>query len=181
MLTKKQEIHYGVFLSKVLRHRPQILGLTLDEQGWTGIETLLEKMKSKGKRISREDLQQIVDNNNKSRYSISEDGSRIRANQGHSIQVELDYIAQEPPEFLYHGTAERFIDSILKTGLNKRKRHHVHLSLDKDTAVQVGNRHGKVVILQVKAAEMHKAGFEFYCTPNAVWLTDHVPVKYLLS
>ncbi|MEM6805974.1 MAG: RNA 2'-phosphotransferase [Bacteroidota bacterium] len=179
MLTKKDEIKYGRFLSMVLRHKPQSIGIQLDAQGWVEVETLLFRMKKHGRPISRADLDQIVENNNKKRYVISEDGKRIRASQGHSVDIELAYSPMEPPEMLYHGTADRFLSSIFTTGLDKRQRHHVHLSADLDTASQVGKRHGKLVILKVAAAEMHKAGHTFYCTPNGVWLTESVPVEFL--
>ena len=181
MLTKKEEIKHGRFLSMVLRHRPEVLDIQLDAQGWADIKDLLAKLKDYGRSISRADLDQIVENNNKKRYVISDDGKRIRASQGHSIDIELEYAPMEPPEMLYHGTADRFLQSIFKTGLNKRKRHHVHLSADLDTASQVGKRHGKLVILKVAAAEMHKAGHTFYCTPNGVWLTESVPIEFLSS
>ncbi|MEL6253085.1 MAG: RNA 2'-phosphotransferase [Bacteroidota bacterium] len=179
MLTKKEEIKHGRFLSMVLRHKPEVIDIQLDTQGWVEIKDLLAKLKDYGRPISKSDLVQIVENNNKKRYVISDDGKRIRASQGHSIDIELEYSPMEPPEMLYHGTADRFLHSIFKTGLDKRKRHHVHLSADLDTASQVGKRHGKLVILKVAAAEMHKAGHKFYCTPNGVWLTESVPVEFL--
>ena len=136
MLNRKDEIHLGKFLSKVLRHTPELIGIKLDEQGWTDVDELLAKMHAFGKSVSREDLQQIVANNNKKRYAFNEDQSRIRANQGHSVEIELGYSPTKPPEFLYHGTAQRFIPSILQHGLQKQKRHHVHLSVDTENGKQ---------------------------------------------
>ncbi|MCB0835569.1 MAG: RNA 2'-phosphotransferase [Bacteroidetes bacterium] len=180
MLTKQEEKKIGKFLSLVLRHKPEVIGVELDENGWTDIETLMVKLAAKGKAISRDDLQQIVVNNNKKRYAISEDGKRIRARQGHSIKVDLGYEPVTPPEFLFHGTAAQHIHSIKATGLEKRNRHHVHLSLDKETATQVGGRHGKPVILVVKAGEMYEKGNSFFVSENGVWLTEEVPVEFIV-
>jgi len=179
MKNEKQLLRLGKFLSLVLRHKPQEIGIELDEQGWTDIPTLLKKMNDRGKSINRETLDYLVANNNKQRYAINPQTNCIRANQGHSISIDLGYQPQLPPDRLYHGTAQRFIESILTTGLEKRNRHHVHLSLDKDTATMVGKRHGKVVILEVLAKEMYQDGFHFFVSENEVWLTDEVPVKYL--
>lgn len=172
-------IKLGKFISLVLRHRPEVIGIQPDPQGWVDIDHLLLQCQTSGKPIDRPTLEAIVDTNNKQRYRISEDGLRIRAQQGHSIPVELDYRPQVPPEQLFHGTATQYIDSILKQGLLRQKRHHVHLSADVDTATQVGSRHGQVVILRVDSAQMHRDGHEFFCTPNGVWLTAAVPAKYL--
>ena len=179
MLNRKDEIHLGKFLSKVLRHTPELIGIKLDEQGWTDVDELLAKMHTFGKSVSREDLQQIVANNNKKRYAFNEDQSRIRASQGHSVEVELGYSPTKPPEFLYHGTAQRFISSILQLGLQKQKRHHVHLSADTETASKVGIRHGKLVMLTIRSAEMYQAGFEFFLSKNGVWLTEVVPAEFI--
>lgn len=170
---------HSKFLSLVLRHKPQTIGIELDENGWTSVEDLIDKMNAKGRRIDFETLQLVVEADNKTRYSFNEDKSKIRANQGHSVQIDLDYKPTLPPDILYHGTAARFVDSILKTGLEKRNRHHVHLSADLETASAVGNRHGKLVIFEVLAGKMHANGFEFFVSDNGVWLTDQVPVDYL--
>lgn len=167
------------FLSLVLRHKPEIINLSLDEQGWASVEILLDKLHSKGKGISFEELEWVVENNNKKRFAFNDDKSRIRANQGHSIQLDLGYAPVEPPEFLYHGTATRFIESIQKTGLEKRNRHHVHLSQELETASSVGKRHGKLAMLIVRSNEMYAAGHHFYVTDNGVWLTDYVPVEFI--
>jgi putative RNA 2'-phosphotransferase len=168
------------FLSLVLRHKPETIGLTLDKAGWTPVAELLQACERHGFPISPEELQTAVALNDKKRFSFNEDGTLIRANQGHSVEVELGYQPLEPPEILYHGTTERFSPSILEKGLLKGKRHHVHLSPDVTTATKVGARRGKPVILQVKSGEMYRDGYTFYQSANGVWLTDHVPTSYLL-
>ncbi len=179
MKNEQQLLRLGKFLSYVLRHKPQEIGIKLNEQGWTDIPTLLKKMNARGKSIDRETLEYLVANNNKKRYTIDSETNQIRANQGHSLSIDLGYQPQQPPNILYHGTAERFIESIFSTGLQKRNRHHVHLSPDVDTATNVGKRHGKVVILEVLAEEMSQNGFDFYVSENGVWLADEVPANYL--
>lgn len=172
-------VKLGKFLSLVLRHQPEIIGIQLDPQGWVNVEHLLDQCRRHGKPIDQATLEAIVASNNKQRYILSEDGRQIRANQGHSVPVMLDYDPLNPPAALYHGTAEKYLASILEQGLLKQKRHHVHLSRDLDTAAQVGRRHGKLVVLQVDSGAMHENGHLFYCTPNGVWLTDEVPARYL--
>ena len=169
----------GKFLSLVLRHQPDKIGIELDAQGWTDVDILIDKMNAKGNSLNRELLDEIVANNNKKRYSYNETGDKIRATQGHSVSIDLGYVAQQPPAVLYHGTATRFLDSILQTGLEKRNRHHVHLSDNLQTAAQVGKRHGKLVLLEVHAQAMFEAGFEFFVSDNGVWLTDAVPPRFL--
>ena len=166
-------------LSLVLRHQPELIGVKLDEQGWIEVDTLLAAFSKKFFPLQLDELQHVVENNNKKRFAFSEDEKMIRASQGHSIEIKLEYEPIEPPTILYHGTAEKFVDSIQKQGLLKRKRHHVHLSADEATAKNVGSRHGKPVILIVKSAEMHQTGIEFFRSENGVWLTDHVPVEYI--
>ena len=181
MINKKAHTKLSKFLSLVLRHKPETIGITLSDKGWTNTHTLIEKMNAYGKEIDFETLSIIVDTNNKKRFGFNEDMSKIRANQGHSIAVDLGYVQKTPPEILYHGTAHKNVDSIFNSGLEKRNRHHVHLSRDIDTAVNVGQRHGKPVVLQVLAGEMHKDGFQFFESENSVWLTDSVPTKYLTT
>lgn len=176
---KSMNTKLSKFLSLVLRHKPEVIGIQLEENGWTDVQTLLTKMNEAGKSIDLETLNAIVEADNKGRYSFNIDKTRIRANQGHSVEIDLGYQATTPPDILYHGTANRFIESILSIGLEKRNRHHVHLTADRQTAVTVGKRHGKPVILEVLAKEMLESGYEFYVSDNGVWLTDHVPVKYL--
>ena len=164
-------------LSYILRHRPDSVGISLDSAGWCIIEDLLEQMNAHGTSIDRATLNRIVENDHKGRYTI--DGTKIRANQGHSIKVDLGYKTKKPPAVLYHGTVSQFLDLIMKDGLKKMKRHHVHLSADEATAKIVGSRRGKPVILLVDSAQMEKDGYEFFLSDNGVWLTDAVPAKYL--
>lgn len=166
-------------MSLILRHNPGRVGIELDESGWVDVDILIDAMNNSGKSVDRKLLEEVVETNDKKRFTFSEDGLKIRANQGHSIEVDLKLEAQVPPEFLYHGTATKNLDSINKSGLNKRNRQHVHLSADKVTATKVGQRHGKVVILVVRSGAMADAGYEFYLSKNGVWLTDRVLVEYL--
>jgi len=179
MRNENQQHKLSKFLSFVLRHNPQRIGISLDLQGWTSIPILLEKMNAHGKKLDRETLEFLVATNNKQRYAINEATNQIRANQGHSIPIDLGYQPQRPPTTLYHGTAQQFIESIFKTGLEKRNRHHVHLSADLDTASKVGQRHGKLVILEILTKEMNQDGYDFFLSENGVWLTEEVPVKYI--
>jgi putative RNA 2'-phosphotransferase len=179
MINEKDIIHLSKFLSLVLRHKPEEIGIVLDEQGWTDIDILIAKANEKGVKMDRDILRLVVESNSKKRFAFNETGQRIRASQGHSVEVELGYVRQEPPAILYHGTATKSVDSILKAGLEKRQRHHVHLSADVETAKNVGMRYGKPVIFEVSALQMHGDKFEFFLSQNGVWLTDHVPVRYL--
>lgn len=167
------------FLSLVLRHDPGILGLELTNAGWVEIQRLLDAMQRHGKVLSREDLEMIVKNSDKQRYAISPDGKSIRANQGHSIEIDLEYAPQQPPEILYHGTATRFLADIRKLGLQKMNRHHVHLSAETKVTIQVGGRHGKPALLTIRAGEMHRKGLLFYCSTNGVWLVDAVSPEFI--
>ncbi|MCB0062887.1 MAG: RNA 2'-phosphotransferase, partial [Caldilineaceae bacterium] len=178
--TAKQITRFSKLLSLILRHDPGRIGLTLDAGGWADVDELLTKAAQAGHKISREQLAAVVAQNNKQRFRFNEDGTRIRANQGHSIPVDLGLEAQTPPPVLYHGTATRFLDSIRAEGLNRRSRQHVHLSADIETARKVGQRHGKPVILTVDAAAMHGDGHTFYRSDNGVWLVDAVPTAYLM-
>jgi putative RNA 2'-phosphotransferase len=179
-MTRKAELaSISKFMSLVLRHQPQSIGLTLDEAGWASIDELLAKASGAGKRLSRDLLHEIVAGNDKQRFALSEDGLRIRANQGHSIKVELGLAQAEPPAVLYHGTAKRFLDSVLASGLDKRRRHHVHMTSNIATAMSVGKRYGAPVLLEVDAARMRRDGHAFFQSENGVWLTDQVPSQYL--
>jgi putative RNA 2'-phosphotransferase len=164
-------------LSYILRHRPDSVGVSLDSAGWCSVSTLLVQMNAHGTTIDIEDLKRVVANDSKGRYSL--DGERIRANQGHSVKVDLGYKAKKPPVVLYHGTVSQFLDAIMKSGLKKMKRHHVHLSADEATANMVGSRRGKAVILLVDSGKMDRDGYEFFLSDNGVWLTDSVPAKYI--
>lgn len=166
-------------LSYVLRHHPEKLHLTLDEQGWVGVDELLEALRNNHRPITLDQLRQVVANNDKQRFSFDPSQQRIRANQGHSIAVDLALAPQTPPHTLYHGTAQRHLNSIQSKGLIKGNRQHVHLSADRQTATTVGSRHGKPVVLKVNTAQMHADGLLFFCSDNGVWLTDHVPTSYL--
>ena len=172
--------HKSKFLSLVLRHEPELVGVRLDRAGWVAVDELLVACRRAGQRITPDELREIVAASDKQRFALSPDGTRIRANQGHSVEVELGYDPAAPPEVLYHGTAERVLASIRRQGLLKGSRHHVHLSERVETATAVGRRHGRVVVLEVRAGAMHRQGIAFYRTPNGVWLTDHVPVEFLL-
>lgn len=174
-----REIQISKFLSYVLRHRPDEIGITLDPQGWVAADVLLAAAAAHGHPITREELDAVVRNNSKQRFALCENGTRIRASQGHSTTVDLGYAASPPPPLLYHGTATRRLPSIREEGLRKGERHHVHLSGDTATATQVGARHGSPVVLRVRAGEMAAAGYEFFLSANGVWLTDHVPARFI--
>ena len=169
------------FLSLVLRHSPETIGLKLDENGWADLEELIEKCNKKGSQnqMTAELLDYVVENNDKKRFAFNEDKTKIRASQGHSISVELNLNETEPSEYLYHGTVAKFLESIKKEGLQKMSRQHVHLSKDRETAIKVGSRRGVAQILTVRSGEMFKDGFKFYLSENNVWLTDEVPAKYI--
>lgn len=170
-----QTIATSKFLSLVLRHQPEVVGIALDSSGWVDVEELLAACAKHGRRITPEQLRHVVESSDKKRFAFSEDGKRIRASQGHSVEVELGYEPAEPPEILFHGTAERFLDSIRTQGLTRQARHHVHLSETAQTATAVGHRHGKPVVLRIKSGEMHRRGVEFFRSANGVWLVDAVP------
>lgn len=176
---KNQKDKLSVFISLILRHQPDAAGITLDEHGWADVEELLEGIQRTGRSIDRERLEEIVRTDEKGRYSFSEDKTLIRANQGHSIPVDVELAEAEPPAVLYHGTAARFVPSILSQGLKPMSRLYVHLSKDKETAVKVGKRHGHPVIFQVDAGQMSRDGIAFYLSQNGVWLTEYVDAKYL--
>ena len=166
-------------LSLILRHAPEKAGLVLGDGGWVEVDALLLGLNKMNRPISRDRLQRLVDQNEKKRFTLSEDGGRIRAAQGHSIDIKQDLEAVTPPSTLYHGTATRFLEAIKSQGLKSMSRQHVHLSADTQTAVKVGQRHGKPVILGIKTAEMTQAGHLFYCADNGVWLTDFVPPDFI--
>lgn len=167
------------FLSYVLRHNPAAIGIVPDKGGWVDIEDLLMACGHHGRRMTYGHLMRIVASNEKQRFSVSPDGIKIRANQGHSIDVDLGYAPTAPPEILYHGTAAKNLPQIKSHGLTKQCRHHVHLCAMKDAALEVGRRHGAAVILEIRSGEMFRAAYQFYVTPNGVWLTDHVPAKFI--
>ena len=167
------------FLAKHLRHAPEALGLTLRPGGWVQVDDLLAASARIGFAVSYDELIECVETNDKKRFSFDDTGDLIRANQGHSVEVDLQLDEMEPPDVLFHGTGERFLASIMAEGLRKGQRHHVHLSRDVETARRVGARRGKPVILRVAARAMHGQGFKFFRSANGVWLTDSVPAVYL--
>lgn len=173
--------HISKFMSLVLRHRPEEIGLHLDENGWADVQELISKLNSKGANVDEATIQLVVDTNEKKRFAFNEDKTRIRASQGHSIHVDLQLSPAAPPAVLFHGTAEHAIASIMKDGLLKRNRQYVHLTANKSTAAEVGGRHGKPVVLVIDAAKMVEAGFEFYLSANGVWLVEIVLPEYIVS
>lgn len=178
-MNEQQKKKTSKFLSYVLRHHPELINLNLDENGWANVDELIAKSTNDSQGFIFEELDEIVETNDKKRFIFNEDKTRIRANQGHSIDINLALISQKPPEFLYHGTAQSNIDSIFEKGIEKRSRQHVHLSQDKETASKVGMRHGKPVILTINTQKMFEGGLEFYLSENNVWLTDFVDIKYI--
>ena len=178
-MNEQDKKRIGKFLSLILRHDPKKIGLVLDDNGWADVQELIQKCAKHRVFFTMKQLEEIVETNDKKRYSFNEDKTRIRANQGHSITIDMEFTPIEPPEFLYHGTADRFLLSIREKGIQKMSRQHVHLSKDKETAQKVGSRHGKAVILTVLSGKMYKDGIEFYLSDNGVWLTDYIDPKYV--
>jgi putative RNA 2'-phosphotransferase len=178
-MTDKETTRMSKFLSLILRHEPERIGITLDNAGWIDVDTLLQAVHRHGPALSRAQLEHIVATSDKKRFAFSEDGRRIRASQGHSVEVDLKYEPLTPPELLYHGTAAQFLDSIRKQGLLKMERHHVHLSAETVLTLQVGARRGRPALLTIRAGEMHRAGHVFYRSANGVWLVDSVPVQFI--
>jgi len=183
---KKELVSVSKFLSLVLRHKPETLGIKMDSEGWVEVDELIREYniyQKSGKfgliELTKEILDEVVATNDKKRFAYSKDGWNIRASQGHSIEVDLKLDPKSPPEYLYHGTADKFTPAILKDGLKKMKRQHVHLSQTVETAAKVGSRHGKPQVLRIKSREMQKDGFNFFLSDNGVWLVNDVPVKYI--
>ncbi|MCP6762026.1 MAG: RNA 2'-phosphotransferase [Fischerella sp. CENA71] len=167
------------YLSKHLRHQPDRIGIKLAPGAWVAVDELLAACQKNQFPITHAELNAVVASNDKKRFSFDSTGTLIRANQGHSTEVDLQLEPVVPPDVLYHGTGHKAVESILQTGLNKMSRHHVHLSADIATVKTVGARHGKPAILIVDSGAMYKAGYSFYCSDNGVWLVDHVPPEYL--
>ncbi|PWK27510.1 RNA 2'-phosphotransferase [Pseudomonas sp. OV226] len=179
-MNSKQLNETSKFLSYVLRHEPQSIGLQLDTEGWAEIDCLIAGAAKEGRTLDRESILAVVSSSDKKRFAISHDAQYIRAVQGHSTEsVNLQHIEKEPPEFLYHGTATRFLESIQQQGLIAGSRHHVHLSQDIATAVAVGQRYGKPTVLKIEALRMHQQGFKFFQAENDVWLTSSVPIFFM--
>ncbi|WP_199331196.1 MULTISPECIES: RNA 2'-phosphotransferase [unclassified Calothrix] len=172
-------IKISKFLSKYLRHQPESLGIKLESGGWVNVQELLAACAKHQFPITLQELQEVVANNDKKRFSFDSTGTLIRANQGHSVEVDLQLEPLTPPNVLYHGTGHKSVESIMQTGIAKMSRHHVHLSADIATAKTVGARHGRPVVFAIDAASMYQAGYQFYCSDNGVWLVDNVPPEYL--
>jgi putative RNA 2'-phosphotransferase len=167
------------YLSLVLRHKPEEIGLVLDGQGWADIGELIEKAGKHGMALTRELIAEVVAISDKQRFAIDDSGRRIRANQGHSVDVDLGLAPSEPPPVLFHGTGETSLAAIRTEGLKAGQRQHVHLSPDKDTAIRVGRRHGRPVVLRIAAGRMRESGHVFFLSTNGVWLTEAVPVQFI--
>ena len=173
-------VRISKFLSLVLRHKPERIGLSLDQGGGAKVDELLLKVNQAGVSLNKDLLQWVVDNNDKQRFCFSQDRQRIRANYGHSLPVDLDFAPSKPPEFLFHGTATRFVESIKRLGLVPKKRNHVHLSPDQQTALKVGGRHGQPIVLTIQTGRMYECGFHFFRSTNGIWLTERVPAEHIL-
>ena len=163
----------------VLRHEPTKYGLVLDVNGWTAVDELLAAAQRAGVPLTRPLMEQVIADNEKQRFALSDDGSQVRTRQGHSVEVDLGLAPVTPPETLFHGTAATSVDAIRRAGSQRRSRQHVHLSPDEETAIKVGQRHGKPVVLRVQAAALHRAGHQFFLSENGVWLVDAVPPEFL--
>lgn len=169
----------SVFISLILRHKPEVIGIKLDEFGYANVEELIQGVNNSRRQLDLETLKAIVHDDKKNRYSFNEDLTMIRANQGHSMKVDVRLTEVKPPAHLYHGTAEGSLESILRSGINKGNRLYVHLSDNKETALQVGKRHGAPVILTVQSGEMFKNGHRFYVSANNVWQVEFVPSEFV--
>ncbi len=178
-IDKTRQNKISKYLSKHLRHNPERIGLTLAPGGWVGVDELLSACAAHQFRFSHAELEEVVTGSDKQRFSFDKTKTLIRANQGHSVEVDLQLEPQIPPDVLYHGTGEKSVSTILESGLLKMARHHVHLSENIETAHRVGMRHGRPVVFAADAATMQQAGFVFYCSDNRVWLVDEVPAQYL--
>ncbi len=176
--TMMSEQEISKYIALILRHKPETIGIALDEHGWADADQLIDGIR-KTYPLTREMLEEIVRTDNKQRYSFNADHTMIRANQGHSVPVDVELRMTEPPAILYHGTGEKYVPSILKEGLIPKSRLYVHLSKDIQTALNVGKRHGKPIIFRVDAQRMSEDGYAFFLSANGVWLTKHVPVMYL--
>lgn len=176
---KDNPVRLSKFMSLILRHQPEVIGHSLDRYGWIAIENLVSGAQRAGVALTRETVLAIARDDEKGRYALSDDGLKIKATYGHSVRVDLGLPAGKPPEWLFHGTATRSLDSIKRLGIGRKRRRYVHLSADRITAAKVGGRHGKPVILRVEAGRMFEAGFLFYHSESGIWLTEHVPAEYV--
>ena len=181
VMDDKRLVRVSKYLSKHLRHEPERIGLTLADGGWVNVERLIAACHQHGFVFSRAELDEVVQKNDKQRFSFDPTGTLIRANQGHSVEVDLQLEPVTPPDILYHGTGRSAVVSIGKDGISKMDRHHVHLSADLETAIKVGKRHGSPVVFHIDAQKMNADGYVFYCSANGVWLTDYVPIQYFMT
>jgi putative RNA 2'-phosphotransferase len=179
MMDEKRKKKISKFLSLILRHQPEVVGLSLDENGWAEVEKLIKACTAHGESFTRSELDEVVETNDKKRFAFDETGRKIRASQGHSIEVEIEFEKKTPPAILYHGTAEKNVGVIFAEGLKKMSRHHVHLSGDIETAKNVGIRYGKPVLFKIDTVAMQAENFEFFVSANGVWLVESVPPKFL--
>ncbi len=171
--------HISKFLSLVLRHKPEEIGISMDANGWVDVDELIEKCTSRNMYLDFETLEEVVLTNDKQRFAFNDEYTKIRANQGHTVNVDLEFEPTKPADFLYHGTVEKYLTNIKSNGLQKMKRLHVHLSKDLETAIKVGSRRGQPIILKINASKMHEDGYPLYLSKNGVWLCDEVPVEYI--
>jgi putative RNA 2'-phosphotransferase len=179
-LSNNNLIHISKFLSLVLRHKPETVGMTFEKGGWLKVDDLIQGAKEAGVELDKELLRAVVEHSERKRFSFSEDGLKIRANYGHSIPIDLAIEAVEPPEFLFHGTAVRFIEAIRKEGIVPQGRQYVHLSPDEQTAGEVGRRHGVPIVFTIQSRLMHENGFKLYPTDSGIWLTETVPPEFII-
>ena len=178
-MNEKRKTRISKFLSLVLRHKPETINLVLDENGWIDVEKLLIGCSETDIAFSKEELAEVVATNDKKRFAFNASQTKIRASQGHSVKIKIEFEEKTPPAMLFHGTADAKVELILENGLRKMSRHHVHLSSDAETARRVGNRYGKPVIFQIETKAMSEKGYKFYVSANGVWLTDAVPPEFL--
>ena len=178
-MNKMEKENLSKFISLILRHKPETIEIKLDSAGYAKVDELISGIQKSGKEIDIFILEEIVSSDNKQRYSFSEDKTKIRANQGHSIQVDIGLKKKNPPNVLYHGTSKRFLESIIREGIKPMSRLYVHLSKDIETARSVGVRHGEPVVLQINTKTMSELGYDFYLSENDVWLTEYVPSEYI--
>ena len=177
-MTKNEQENLGKYIALILRHKPEVIGITLDEHGWANVHDLVKGI-NKTQHFTMGMLEKIVEEDNKQRYSFNREKTLIRANQGHSINVDVELKEMIPPDILYHGTGMKYCNSIYRDGLKPKSRLYVHLSKDIDTAINFGSRHGEPVVYKIKAREMYNDGYKFYFSANGVWLTKEVPIIYL--
>lgn len=178
-MNNKQTVKVSKFMSFALRHDPKAAGITLDSNGWVKVSELIKAIKNHGYSVNLKDIEFVVENNDKKRFQIV--GDKIRASQGHSVDIDLNLTPTKPPKFLYHGTALKNVDSIYENGINSGNRQHVHLSVDRETAVKVGSRHGKPYIFIIDSEKMYEDGVDLYISENGVWLVKSVERKYISS